>query len=214
MKIICIADQHENLPVIPKCDLLINAGDVSFAPFGALRQKDEFLSGSYAKWMLQVPCMWSVLVAGNHDQSIEALGVPVEVAVATRYLEDENVTYGGLKIWGTPWQPWFGGWAFNAPEHDRREYFLTGKFAAIPDDTDIIVCHGPPYGAGDKTRFGEHVGSRALYKRILEVRPKLVVCGHIHPSYGVHNLDGIPVVNAALVDETYTLVNEPIEVVL
>jgi len=21
----------------------------------------------------------------------------------------------GVKIYGSPWQPWFGGWAFNLP---------------------------------------------------------------------------------------------------
>lgn len=211
MKIICIADQHENLPEIPECDLLINAGDVSFAPFGALAQKHAFLEGRYTDWMRSVPCKESVLVAGNHDQSIQEWGMP---ASWTDYLEDNGATYQGLKVWGTPWQPWFGGWAFNAPRGDRGETFLQAKFAAIPDDTDIIVCHGPPLYVGDVNRYGQHCGSAALNKRIREVRPQLVVCGHIHHSYGVHDLDGIPVVNAALVDETYELTNEPIEVVL
>ena len=31
------------------------------------------------------------------------------------YLQDSSVTICGLKIYGTPWQPEFCGWAFNLP---------------------------------------------------------------------------------------------------
>ena len=31
------------------------------------------------------------------------------------YLEDSSVTVYGIKIYGTPWQPEFCGWAFNLP---------------------------------------------------------------------------------------------------
>ncbi len=88
-----------------------------------------------------------VLVAGNHDQSIEAWGVPD--GLRCHYLQDEALELLGLKLWGTPWQPWFLDWAFNAPRQDG-EAFLAGKFDAIPPDTDIVVGHGPPRGYGDR----------------------------------------------------------------
>ena len=31
------------------------------------------------------------------------------------YLEDSSIQIYGLKIYGTPWQPEFCGWAFNLP---------------------------------------------------------------------------------------------------
>ncbi len=31
------------------------------------------------------------------------------------YLQDSSVTLCGLKIYGSPWQPEFCGWAFNLP---------------------------------------------------------------------------------------------------
>lgn len=31
------------------------------------------------------------------------------------YLQDSSVDIYGLKFYGTPWQPEFGGWAFNLP---------------------------------------------------------------------------------------------------
>ena len=31
------------------------------------------------------------------------------------YLQDSSISLYGLKIYGTPWQPEFCGWAFNLP---------------------------------------------------------------------------------------------------
>ena len=56
------------------------------------------------------------------------------------HLEDAGLELFGLRIWGTPWQPWFYDWAFNAPRRDGEE-FLASKFDAIPSNTDVVVAH-------------------------------------------------------------------------
>jgi hypothetical protein len=38
-----------------------------------------------------------------------------------RYLQDAGLELFGLRIWGTPWQPWFYDWAFNAPRHNGED---------------------------------------------------------------------------------------------
>lgn len=58
------------------------------------------------------------------------------------YLQDSSVTLYGIKVYGTPWQPWFGGWAFNL---ERGETILE-KWNLIPNDADIVMSHGPPLG--------------------------------------------------------------------
>ena len=146
--IVCISDLHEHLVEIPACDLLLIAGDVSFAFKGDLTTKHAFLAGEFKQWLDRAPADEIVLVAGNHDQSIEAHGVPD--GLRCHYLQDAGLELSGLRIWGTPWQPWFYDWAFNAPRHHGEE-FLASKFAAIPADTDIVVAHGPPRGFGDRT---------------------------------------------------------------
>jgi hypothetical protein len=78
-----------------------------------------------------------VLVAGNHDQSVEAWGLPD--GLRCHYLQDAEVELSGLRIWGTPWQPWFYDWAFNAPRRDG-ELFLATKFDAIPSGIDVVVA--------------------------------------------------------------------------
>jgi len=110
--IVCIADLHEHLVDVPPCELLLIAGDLSFAFRGDLVAKQAFLVGDFKDWLERVPAAHVVLVAGNHDQSIEAHGL-LE-GLRCHYLEDSGVELFGLQIWGTPWQPWFYDWAFNA----------------------------------------------------------------------------------------------------
>jgi Icc-related predicted phosphoesterase len=211
VSIACVADLHEHLVDVPPCDLLLIAGDVSFAFKGDLRSKHAFLAGPFSRWLQQAPAEEIVLVAGNHDQSIEAWGVPD--GLRCHYLEDDGVELFGLKLWGTPWQPWFHDWAFNAPLRDG-EAFLAAKFAAIPDDADIIVGHGPPHGFGDLTGSGQRVGSTAMTATLERVHPRLMVCGHIHPGYGRYTLGSSEILNAAVVDEAYQPINPVVELKL
>jgi Icc-related predicted phosphoesterase len=180
------------------------SGDVSFAFKGDLAAKQVFLASEFKDWLDRVPAEEVVLVAGNHDQSVEAWGLPD--GLRCHYLQDAEVELSGLRIWGTPWQPWFYDWAFNAPRRDD-ELFLATKFDAIPLGIDVVVAHGPPRGYGDLTRGGEHVGSTAMTRTLERVRPRLMVCGHIHPAYGRYRLAETEMVNAALVDEDYRPVN-------
>jgi Icc-related predicted phosphoesterase len=158
----------------------------------------------------RVPAEEVVLVAGNHDQSIQAWGVPD--GLRCHYLEDAGLDLFGLQIWGTPWQPWFHDWAFNAPRRDG-EVLLAAKFEAIPADTHIVVAHGPPHGFGDLTGRA-HVGSTAMTATLERVQPRLMVCGHIHSGYGRYRLGATEIVNASLVDDDYRPVNPVVEIEL
>jgi len=211
-RIVCTSDLHEHLVDIPPCDLLLIAGDVSFAFKGDLAAKQAFLIGEFKDWLERVPASEIVVVAGNHDQSIEAWGFPP--GLRCHYREDAGLELFGLRIWGTPWQPWFWDWAFNAPQRDG-ETFLASKFEPIPAGTDIVLAHGPPRGYGDRTSAEggrAHVGSIAMTSTLERVRPRLMVCGHIHPSYGRYRLGDTEIVNASLVDNRYEPVNPVVQI--
>jgi metallophosphoesterase superfamily enzyme len=90
-RVVCTADIHEHLPEIPECDLLLIAGDVSFALKGDLATEHAFLEGPFAEWLERVPAAETVLIAGNHDQSIEAWGVPAGLRCHYRLGETEII---------------------------------------------------------------------------------------------------------------------------
>ena len=203
VRVACASDLHEHLVPVPECDLLVVAGDLTFA-FGGSDDKRSWLNGPFAEWLDRAPAAEVVVVAGNHDVDIEQSGFPA--GLGCHYLQDEGIELLGLRIWGTPWQPWFHDWAFNAPRIEG-ETFLAEKFAAIPADADVIVCHGPPLGYGDRAGAGR-VGSSALTETVDRVRPRLLVCGHIHDDPGRFARGDTTIVNASVVDQRYEPVNE------
>jgi Icc-related predicted phosphoesterase len=133
-------------------------------------------------------------------------------ALPWTYLQDESVVIAGLRIWGSPWTPWFFDWAFNAPKTDPDEAFLDARYATAPDDCDVLVVHGPPAGYGDLTARGEAVGSKAFLRLLDAVSPKLGVFGHIHEGRGRWQRGATRLANASAVDLDYRLVDEPVMV--
>ena len=124
------------------------------------------------------------------------------------YLQDSGTEWEGLKIWGTPWQPWFFDWAFNGGPEDLKR-----QWALIPDDTDILVVHGPPHGYGDGVpESGGSVrrcGCPHLLERIRAIQPRLVVYGHIHEGRGEWQLGPTRLANVTILDGNYQRRFEP-----
>ena len=62
---------------------------------------------------------------------------------------------------------------------------------AIPEDADIVICHGPPRGmldlSYDRNNVLEFCGDKSLLNRVIEVKPKLMLFGHIHNNKEIVN---------------------------
>ncbi|WP_205525746.1 metallophosphatase domain-containing protein [Pyxidicoccus trucidator] len=177
LTLVAIADTHgyhQDL-TIPEGDILIHAGDLTRqGTLEELAEVNQFLAG--------LPHRHKVVVAGNHDWCFQKSPAQARtVLTAATYLEDESTIIEGLKFHGSPWQPWFMDWAFNLPRGPE----LARRWAQIPDDTDILITHGPPLGFGDHLGGGERCGCEELLKRVRQVRPKLHLFGHIHQDGGV-----------------------------
>jgi Icc-related predicted phosphoesterase len=210
-KLIVFSDTHgrHNQLSLPSADIAIFAGDMC----GMSNKTSVY---NFLIWYSKQLPIHKIFIAGNHDIPFEKdvfLGKDIEEMYPNlTYLQDESVTIDGLKIYGSPWSPTFGNWAFNLPRNGEE---LRKKWAAIPSDTDIIVTHGPPFGILDKNSQGENCGCKLLRDRIEEVMPRLSVFGHIHPAQGVicNSSFRKPVtyVNAALCNDNNYIVNLPIE---
>lgn len=123
------------------------------------------------------------------------------------YLEDEAIILYGLKIYGSPWQPEFGDWAFNLP----RGQSCLDKWNRIPQDTDILLTHSPPLGFGDLCSTGVRAGCVELLSTVQKrVLPKYHVYGHIHEGYGVRSDGKVVYVNASTCDINYMPRNAPV----
>jgi predicted phosphodiesterase len=180
LKIIAVSDLHGHLPAIDPCDLLLLAGDLCPATDHSPFAQMKFLAGPFAEWLEQVPAGRIIGIAGNHDFIFQKQPDLVPRSLRWDYLQDAATEVNGLKMYGTPWQPYFYDWAFNLYEEQ-----LVKKWAMIPDDTDILVCHGPPLGFGDQPQGPKPPqGSPSLLRRIEQVAPRLVVFGHIHEGRG------------------------------
>ena len=201
MRLVLISDTHNHQEslVLPGGDALVHAGD--FTMRGTAAEVAAF-----GAWLGAQPYPHKVVVAGNHDflferePSLARSLLPADI----EYLRDSEVTLGGLRFWGAPWQPWFLDWAFNL----RRGDEIAAKWALIPTGVDVLITHGPPMGIADRTVYGEDVGCADLGAAMARVKPRLCVFGHIHEGYGVYG----DKVNAAICDEKYRPAHPPIVV--
>ena len=83
----------------------------------------------------------------------------------------------------------------------------------IEEKVDIIVSHYPPYKARDKTFFGMHIGSKVLAEVIEEIKPKYVICGHVHECYGYEKYNDCYIINCSIGKKgKYTIINYDKEV--
>lgn len=208
-KIIATADTHGSLPPIPPCDILIIAGDVCPIWDHSLREQFRYLNTEFRSWLNRVPAGIILGIAGNHDFVFEKWSAPVEALnLPWYYLQDEAFTAFGVKFWGSPWVPNLSRWAF----HDADEG-IDAKLAAIPEDVDVVVSHGPPHGHLDFTcpRFGsQNAGFPGLNDTLERVKPAALVCGHIHEGYGAaEHPSGAVVYNVSHMTETYAPINAP-----
>jgi Calcineurin-like phosphoesterase len=95
-----------------------------------------------------------------------------------------------FSIFGSPYSPRHGLWAFGYDRHTTPAATdeLTKPWDVIPLSTDIVVTHTPPRMHCDEQRDIGSAGCEALRQALWRVRPRLAVCGHIHPSRGARRV--------------------------
>eukprot|EP00929_Paragymnodinium_shiwhaense_P113855 TRINITY_DN82144_c0_g1_i1.p1 TRINITY_DN82144_c0_g1~~TRINITY_DN82144_c0_g1_i1.p1 ORF type:complete len:338 (-),score=29.56 TRINITY_DN82144_c0_g1_i1:39-1052(-) len=216
--------QHWELKV-PPGDILLHAGD--FSMYGEAEEVADFNA-----WLGTLPHKHKIVIAGNHDFTFDedwceqpenaafwGKGVGQDLGdhdtreqirrllTNCTYIQDELVHVQGLRIYGTPVQPPLPGhsWAFSKEQEDR-----IAAFQEIPEDLDILLTHGPPYGHCDTTLNGRSYGCQDLLDSIQQVQPRFHVFGHIHDGYGVSEEGETTCINASSCTSLYHPYHDPI----
>jgi len=231
IRIVVISDTHglHRELALPSGDILVHAGDFS----NAGEQEQIF---DLATWFGTLPHQAKVVIAGNHDitmdkdyyagrgqerfhanmnmsrsdreRKVDEVRKGLVSAGTCLYLEDQAASVCGISSYGSPWQPEFCDWAFNL----ARGAECRDKWKQIPQETDMLITHGPPLGHGDKNSERVSVGCADLADRIKHVKPRLHLFGHVHEGYGC-TADGQTLyVNASNCDHSYRTSHLPIVV--
>jgi len=203
MRLVCISDTH-NLhnymkEPIPDGDVLICGGDIT-----NVGKVDDV--ESFNRWIAKFPHKYKIVIAGNHDWLFMRNGKRARSFLPDCiYLENEEVTIEGIKFYGSPYTPVFFNWAFMLPGKE-----LEKEWAKIPNDTDVLITHGPPFGRLDMNLEGQHCGCERLLNRILDIKPKVHIFGHIHEAYGIVANDYTTFINASICTRSYAPSQKPI----
>lgn len=224
LRFVCISDTHEREleleSSIPNGDVLIHTGDftASTSAVEQVKNFNTFLGKIKSKFK------YIVCISGNHDYALDkkfykTLTPEMSAAKnlgsfyltnATHYLEHEQCTIEGIKIFGTP----FGNYhkmAFGLSSGERRV-----QFSKIPADIDILLTHVPMYSILDlaydsrakggvvcetckiKHLMRAHWGCEYLKQEVVSrIQPRVHVHGHVHDHYGHEVINQTVVINAA-----------------
>lgn len=197
MNIVALSDTHglHREITLPKGEVLVYAGD--FSRFGTHYELEEFMS-----WLEEQDFKKILVVPGNHDHQLMKMWPNVYRSIGgnkIKVLIDDVCVYRGVVFYGTPWMVMYNDWAFMLPD-------LVHKYAKIPDNTDVLITHGPPFGVLDKGQMGVHCGSRALMDRVSDLpRLKAHFFGHIHEGFGEEHIH----YNVSILNEKYEITNKP-----
>lgn len=217
-KVTFISDTHtrHNHINLEGGDILCFSGDFMSAGYN-ITEVFDFLD-----WFRKQPYKYKICVAGNHDRYCEAFPTyqikdmfEKYYDEGVRYIQDEEIEVDGLKIYGTPYQPYFFNWAFNVKDSGK----LTVIFSQIPENLDILITHCPPYDILDKSHrpgyentTGESpLGSKELSDVLgqMENPPRYHCFGHIHGDGGKTQTVGkTTYINASVCDEGYKPTNK------
>jgi Icc-related predicted phosphoesterase len=208
MKLIIFSDTHNthHNVILPEGDILIFAGDMS-------NNGSAYECGSFIEWFISQPHKHKVFIAGNHDYVFDSNSKYRSILLTYAdvdncyYLENETIEIEGISIYGSPFTPRYGDWAFMRYRGEE----MGDVWKTIPNKVDIIITHTPIHGYQDLTYQNINAGCEALKERLETVDYKIHICGHIHEAYGYKMIDTKLLINASICNPN-GIPNKPIVV--
>eukprot|EP01084_Bolivina_argentea_P150265 262432_1 len=221
VSIVHISDTHNKHKYynknIPNGDILIHTGDFLYKCKTSEMYEKQIVS--FNDWIGKLPHKIKIVICGNHEGIFADMDIEFihkTLSNVTYYLQDSYVTLYGIKFYGTPW-------TFNTSTNkafgidEKNEDELNKKFDLIPNDTDILLTHLPPFNIHDLAwrKFYDfkdkcnicnefhqryaHWGSKHLLKQIIKrIKPVACLFGHVHDSAGKSKKKNILFCNSAM----------------
>lgn len=177
MKLLLFSDLHRDanaarrlVEQAPTFDVVVGAGD-----FATMRRGlDEVIE------ILKAIDKPTVVVPGNGESDDELRQACASWQHA-HVLHGSGVTLNGVDFFGlgaaVPETP-FGSWSFDLSEEQASNLLRDCP------ERGVLVTHSPPKGLVDVASSGKSLGSTAVRHTVETRHPGLVVCGHIHDSWG------------------------------
>lgn len=171
MKILLLADAEDpalwdyfSPDRVKGYDLILAAGDL----------KAEYLT--FLVTMSNLPVFY---VHGNHNAAYDHY--PPE---GCECIDDRLVTYRGLRILGLGGSARYSREPYQYTEREMRRRIARLRFAVWKArGVDIVLTHCPPKGYGDADDYA-HRGFEAFLPMLDRWKPKALVHGHVHMTYG------------------------------
>ena len=179
---------------IPNGDVFIHCGDILLSDSQKYQINNKQPSikklHQFKAWLDKLPHSKKIIIAGNHDYSIEIMGkekikqIFSDPTNGTEYLQDEEYTLNhnrnSIKLYGSPYS------IANSAKSPNKAFQLNNKeikriWDKIPTDIDILITHHMP----DGYQSGER-GCKYLSDKVNEcMKLKYHLFGHYHEMYGV-----------------------------
>lgn len=175
MKILTFVDLHGDTGLLKKLigrakeddiDLVIIAGDLTMFESN-LRYMLRRLNTIRKKVLI---------IQGNHE-SEKSMRKAVKEYENCVYFDKKAVKVGGYVILGYG----EGGFALEDMEFRKLARHWYGEFQK---EKVILVLHAPPFATTVDRVDKRHTGNKDFRKFIERIKPKLVICGHIHETAG------------------------------
>ena len=167
MKILAVSDEENAAlwsgrvrDIAGSVDLIISCGDL----------RPEYLE--FLLTMINAPLLY---VFGNHDEC----GAEGGICIDGRLVEVDGVKFLGL---GGSMRYRLGANMYTEPEMRRRWLKLWPR-VGMKGGADVLVTHAPAKGWGDLGDLA-HTGFETFNTIMNRYRPKYMLHGHVHTSYG------------------------------
>lgn len=176
MKILVVADEEEKSlwdyytpEKTAGVDLIISCGD---------------LSAEYLEFLVTMTNCPLVYVRGNHDRDYDRR--PPE---GCNNIENKIYDFQGLRILGLGGSMRYKEGSDMYTESEMRARISRmNRSIVLRNGFDVLVTHAPARGYGDMSDL-PHRGFECFNTLLMKWKPKYMLHGHVHRSYGAANFE-------------------------